>query len=142
MELLARLDGFRLSLVRAEFFRYFFVSLVAFCADYSLFCGALRVLGFGWALSASIGFIFGVVVAYILSVFWVFRFRVYESNYAKEFLGFFLIGVLGLLVTQASLGVGIYEVGLTPEHSRLLAAGITFAFNFIVRKIFLFVRKV
>lgn len=141
MELLTRLDGFRLSLVRAEFFRYFLVSLVAFFADYSLFWSSLRVLGFGWALSASVGFVFGVVVAYILSVFWVFRFRVYESNYAKEFLAFFLIGVFGLLVTQASLWVGIYKAELTPERSRLLAAGITFAFNFIVRKIFLFVRK-
>lgn len=129
-------------IVSGEFARYFLISIVAFIVDYSMFLLGLRVLGLGWALAASLGFVLGVFVSYILSIFWVFRCRRLEDNFAGEFLGFFVVGLLGLLVTQAVLWVGIYKLSISAELARIAAAGATFVFNFVVRKVFLFMRAV
>ncbi|MDF3844738.1 GtrA family protein [Pseudomonas citronellolis] len=135
-------DKLQGSVVSGEFVRYFLASVVAFFADYSLFWICLRVFNLGWALSASFGFILGVFLSYVLSIFWVFRSRRFEDNYAREFLSFFVVGVLGLLLTQAVLWLGIYKLEISAEFARLVAAGSTFVFNFVARKIFLFMRAV
>ena len=51
---------------------------------------------------------------------------------------FSVVGLGGLLVTQLVLWVGIELMGSNPEVSKVSAAGFTFLFNFMVRKLLLF----
>lgn len=122
----------------SEFVRYFFVSLAAFVLDLSLFSVGLRVLHIAWAVSATFGFLGGVLVAYFLSVRFVFRSRKFRNKPATELLTFSTVGLGGLLVTQLVLWVGIELMGSNPEISKVSAAGFTFLFNFMVRKLLLF----
>ena len=124
--------------VKPDLIRYFAASLAALAADLGALSFSLRVLQAGLAWSASIGFVVGAVVAYILSIRWVFRERMLATAPILEFATFVGIGVAGLGITQAVLWLGVTELGLLPELVKLGAAGITFAFNYIARKSLLF----
>lgn len=119
---------------------YFLVSIIALGFDMSVFSLALRFLQASWSMAATAGFLAGVGLAYLLSVRWVFRARTYRRQQRMEVTSFFAIGVMGLLITQLILWLTIEKMDWNPELSRLGAAGVTFVFNFTVRKLILFSR--
>lgn len=123
---------------RHDLSRYFIASLLALAADLATLSACLRLLHVNLAWSATAGFTVGAVVAYVLSIRWVFRQRAFENAPAVEFLSFVAIGIAGLGVTQLVLWVGVTEFDLLPEAVKLAAAGITFAFNYLLRKSLLF----
>ena len=126
------------ALLRRDLSRYFAASLLALAADVGTMSACLRLLHLGLVWSASIGFVAGAVFAYLLSIRWVFRTRAFADAPLLEFLTFVSIGVAGLGLTQFVLWLGVTELGLLPELVKLGAAGITFAFNYVVRKSLLF----
>lgn len=128
-------------LFSGELPRYFAASLVALAVDMTTFSLMLRVVGLAWAGAAVIGFLAGVLVAYWLSIRFVFASRTLARAPQAEFLSFMLIGVAGLGVTQVVLWLGIEWLVITPEISKLAAAGATFMFNFLVRRAALFCKR-
>lgn len=131
MQVLRRLLG-------SDLPRYFLASLLALVADTAVLSACLRVFQLPLAWSATIGFVIGAAVAYLLSIRWVFRQRTLARAPVIEFLSFAGIGIIGLGVTQLVLWVGVAELGLLPEAVKLAAAVITFAFNYLARKALLF----
>lgn len=125
-------------LLASDLPRYFIASLIALAVDTATFSLSLRLLHLPLALAATAGFTLGALIAYLLSIRWVFRQRTLERAPTLEFLTFAAIGILGLGVTQLVLWVGVAELHLLPEAVKLAAAGITFAFNYLVRKALLF----
>lgn len=126
------------ALLRHDVLRYFVASLLALAADLATLSLCLRVLHFGLGWSASIGFGVGALVAYLLSIRWVFRQRAFASAPAVEFLAFVGIGIAGLGLTQVLLWLGVVKLHLLPELVKLAAAVVTFVFNYLVRKTLLF----
>jgi putative flippase GtrA len=122
----------------SEFMRYFAVSLLAFMLDLGAFSASLRIFGLPWAVAATLGFVVGLLVAYVLSVRFVFTNRKLRQAPSVELLTFSLVGVCGLGVTQLVLWFGIERLNANPEVSKFCAAGFTFIFNFVVRKLMLF----
>ncbi len=125
-------------IVRSEFFKYLAVSALALIVDLGVFSYALRSWELSWMLAASIGFICGVVVAYLLSLYFVFNARRIQKKPFVEFTIFVSIGILGLVVTQICLFIGIEWLKINPEVSKLAAAAVTFMTNFLMRKLILF----
>lgn len=123
---------------KKEFLKYFFVSLLGLFIDLLTFSICLRIIYLTWAWSASIAFCLGLISVYCLSIFFVFSKRKIEKNPLIEFIIFFVIGLLGLVITQLCLYSGIELLKINAEISKLIASGFTFLFNYIVRKIFLF----
>ena len=135
------LSSLKLSLnqkTNREFIGYFFISLLALAVDLGSFSFSLRTLDFSWFLSATIGFCAGVLLTYTLSIFFVFSDRKIKNNKIAEFSIFILIGIGGLLVTQLILWIGIEYMNIHPELTKIVAAGFTFLYNFLLRKYFLF----
>lgn len=126
------------ALVRHDLFRYFSASLLALAADLGTLSLCLRVLDFTLGWSASIGFAVGALVAYLLSIRWVFRQRAFAHAPAVEFLAFVGIGIAGLGITQIFLWMGVIKFHLLPELVKLAAAVATFVFNYLARKTLLF----
>lgn len=122
----------------SEFSRYFLVSAIAFIVDFLFFSFGIRLAGLMWPIAAAIGFFFGVLTAYFLSIRFVFSRRKMHDSPFGEFVAFFSVGLAGLGVTQLTLWVGIEWLKFNPEISKILAAGFTFLFNFLVRKLALF----
>ncbi len=125
-------------LVEHTLARYFVASLLALAVDTGTLSACLRLLHLGLAWSATLGFTTGALVAYLLSIHWVFRERAFARAPAVEFLSFVAIGIAGLGITQAVLWLGVTELGWVPELVKLSAAGVTFTFNYIARKSLLF----
>lgn len=127
-----------LMLRNSEFFKYFAVSVVALICDFIAFSVSLRGFEFSWSMAATLGFVVGVTVAYVLSVRFVFLNRNLHKSPVAELLAFSLVGLCGLVVTQLVMWTGIEWLKFNPEVSKLCAAAFTFLFNFVLRKIILF----
>ena len=122
----------------SDLVRYFTASLLALAADLGTLSLCLRGLHFSLGWSASAGFVVGALVAYLLSIRWVFRQRAFADAPAVEFLAFVGIGIAGLGITQVLLWLGVLKLHLLPELVKLAAAVVTFVFNYLVRKTLLF----
>lgn len=124
--------------IAGEFARYFACSALALATDFGLYSLGLH-LGFGYPVAAVGGFVFGLWVAYQLSVRFAFQTRA-VANERVEFMIFAGVGVLGLLLTEALLWVFVSRVALSPMWAKVVTAGFVFVFNFGVRKALLFTR--
>ena len=120
-----------------QLFRYCFVGGFAFLVDYGLLALLTEVFGLHYLLSATLSFIAGLIVNYLLSTYWIFRKSIIDNKWV-EFLAFSVIGIIGLgfntflLYLFTDLGHIHYLV------SKLLTAAIVLLWNFWARKIILF----
>ncbi|WPU55202.1 GtrA family protein [Stenotrophomonas acidaminiphila] len=129
------------ALYRSTLLRYFVASFLALLVDVAVLSLSLRLLHMSLAWAATAGFVVGAVVAYILSIRWVFSERALANTPWVEFLGFVGIGVVGLGVTQFVLWLGTAGLGIMPELVKLAAAAASFLFNYLARRSLLFIAR-
>jgi len=119
-----------------EFVKYFATSGAALGVDAGLLAlGSAG--GLPYPAGAAIGFVAGLVVAYVLSTRWVFEARSVKNGWA-EFGVFATIGVAGLALTELILWVAIDRLGWHLSVAKVCSAGLVFLFNFGARKALLF----
>ena len=122
-----------------ETVRYLIVSALALIADYGLLVGLTQFAGLHYLVSAAIGFLCGLVLTYFLSVKFVFRVR-RLTNPKHEFLIFAGIGLCGLAMNEMVMGLLVGGLGLGFAFAKLPTAGVSFLFNFGMRRALLFTR--
>ena len=120
-----------------EFIRYGFASAIALIVDGVLLWLLTEFLGFSYLLSGAISFTAGLIVVYLLSVFWVFERRIVRSR-AAEFAIFALIGLVGLAVNEAILYLFTSLFGVYYLISKIASVIVVFSWNFAARKWILF----
>ncbi len=129
-----------------QFFRYIFVGGFATIVDWGISALLFYVIfGQRYPVAAnSLSFAAGLIVNYLLSTFWIFRESKVKSKIA-EFMGFALIGLVGLLITA---GITLLFKHLLIETTsayqiiaKITATAVSFLWNFGARKIFLFSGK-
>ena len=123
-----------------QLFRYLFVGGAAFLVDYGLLVLLTEVFGLHYLVSATISFIAGLIVNYLLSTSWIFRKSKMENKWA-EFLIFSIIGVVGLLLNNLLLYLFTDLAHIHYMISKLITTAIVMLWNFGVRKIILFNKK-
>ena len=120
-----------------EFFRYFFVAVVALSTDFILLFVLTHFLNVHYLLSAVISYLAGMFVNYMLSIVWVFgKRRVKDPR--KEFIIFVTIGIIGLGVNEFLMWLFTDLLLLYYMVSRIISAGIGYVWKYIARKIILF----
>lgn len=123
-----------------EFVGYGVVSAVALGVDVGLLMLLYQELHLQYIVAATISFTCGAVVAYLLSVRFVFKYHRLR-NRGSEFTSFVLLGVAGLIV-NALVIAGLKELaGTTVLVAKIGAAGCTLCVNFLLRRQFLFAPK-
>lgn len=120
-----------------EVLAYGAASVVAFACDFGTLAFLVQVAGWHYLPAATAAFLVGAVVAYVLSVTYVFRFR-RISDRRVEFAGFAAIGAVGLAVNAGAMFAGVEWLGLHYLAAKMLAGGFTFALNYIARRLALF----
>jgi putative flippase GtrA len=120
-----------------ELLRYGMVSIAALAVDFC--CLLLLAQSVHYLLAASISFTLGGVVAYLLSVKFVFEQR-RVSRASTELGAFIALGLVGLAVNAAIIAMAVDSLGLSLAFSKIMAAGATFTCNFALRKWLLFTR--
>ena len=123
-----------------QLFRYTIVGGFAFIIDYSLLYFLTESFEIYYLISATISFIVGLVVNYILSILWIFKTSKYNSR-SLEFIIFGIIGVAGLGLNALLLYIATDILHIYYMISKLLVACIIMLWNFICRKLILFTTK-
>ena len=127
----------RLLSVFNESWKYFLVSAASLALDLVVYWTLIRVLGVHYLIANIVSVGSGLVLNYVLSIAFVFKQRRLRNRRA-EFIGFVLIGLAGLAVNEwlVALFVGMLGFGVVP--GKVAAAGGSFVFNFVARKLLLF----
>ena len=112
-------------------------SVAALATDMGLLALLVSQLHVHYLVAATLSFIAGGAVLYLLSVTLVFRFR-RVANRAAELSAFIGLGIAGLIVNTAVIYVAVDRAHLHFMVGKLLASGCTFGANFLLRRHFLF----
>jgi putative flippase GtrA len=109
----------------------------ALCVDTSVLYVLASLGRWHYLLAASVAFVTGSVVAWVLSVRFVFQYRRYRSP-AREFAYFAMIGAVGLVLNALVIAAVVESIGLHYLVGKACAAAVTFGFNYSLRKMLLF----
>lgn len=120
-----------------QLFRYGFVGGFAFIVDYGTLYVLTEFFGVHYLLSATIAFLFGLVVNYLLSIAWVFDSHKSESRWT-EFMVFAIIGIVGLGLNALIMYLFTDVICIHYLVSKLVSTVMVFFWNFFARKIILF----
>lgn len=126
--------------VAKEAMKYAAISACAFVIDIAVLFLLVRYLTWWYVAAATASFLVGLLVAYLLSVTRVFKYRRLEDP-RVEFASFAGIGVIGVAINAAVISFGIKILGAHYLVAKCGAAGFTFVWNFTARRQFLFVRR-
>ena len=113
---------------------------LGFWADFAVLASLTEIAGLYYLLSAGIGFTAGVSLTYVLSVFWIFRYRRLRSRIA-EFAAFCLIAVIGAGLMLAAIWFLTEIAHLHYLISKIVSSLLVFMLNFTLRRTFLFRRR-
>ncbi len=122
---------------RIEFFRSLITGGIAFIVDATILVFLTEFTGFHYLIGATIGFIGGVTVNYLLSIHWVFKHRAIK-NRSHEFAIFAGIGTIGLFLNDLIMFIATEWGGMHYFLSKIIATLAVFVYNFISRKRMLF----
>jgi putative flippase GtrA len=119
---------------------YALVSAVALGADVALLAALVEGLHADPVVAATASFLAGAVIAYALSVRFVFDHHRLRDR-RVEFLGFVALGLIGALVNGAVMFVAVDLLGFRYLAAKCVAALFSFCCNFIARRQLLFVQR-
>ncbi|MEG2573339.1 MAG: GtrA family protein, partial [Bacteroides sp.] len=123
--------------VLLQLIRYTFVGGIAFIVDFTLLFLLTEYANFHYLLSASISFISGLVVNYMISIRWVFI-HSKIANKKIEFISYATIGLIGLCFTELLMWTFTDSIGFNYMFSKLITTILVYLWNFSVRKYLLF----
>lgn len=123
--------------VGRQLFRYALVGGVAFAADYGTLWALTEYAGLYHLISAAVAFVVGLVVNYLLSIWWVFTVSRFDKAWF-EFAVFAIIGIIGLGLNEAIIYVGTDVMDLHYMLSKVISTGLVFFWNFFARRTLLF----
>jgi putative flippase GtrA len=125
--------------IARELLGYGLASAAALAADTSVLLALVTLAGWHYLAASVVAFICGGVVAYVLSVRFVFKRHRVQSR-PWELGAFLALGVVGVGINSIVLFVGIERAGMNLLATKLCAALCTFAANFVLRRQLLFVQ--
>jgi putative flippase GtrA len=123
-----------------EALRYSAVSALGFIVDVAILWILVHYFSWGYLWAATTSFIAGLVVGYVLSVTFVFRYRRLKDQ-RLEFASFAAIGAIGVAINAAAMSIGVKYLGLHYLVAKCGSAVFTFLWNYLARRQFLFLQR-
>jgi len=117
--------------------RYLAVGGVAAGIDIGIFVIFAKMLGLNYLLVAATGFVLATCVNYVLSVRFAFTSGI-RFGRSMEIALVYLVSLVGLVINQGVLYVGIELIGVEMVLCKLIATGLVFVWNYGVRSRFVF----
>ena len=131
-------------LVVCEFLRYAVVGGVAFLADFGTLVIVqellLKEIRYGVYIAIVFGFMAGLIVNYVLSLWFVFTQNKDKGKGRTfgAFIVFGIIGVLGLAFTELGMWIGVELFRWNYMAVKVLVTGVVLAWNYLGRKLLIF----
>lgn len=121
-----------------QLFRYLFVGGIATVVDWGVLFGLTELFNVHKMVSAVFGFVAGLSTNYLLSKLLVFRANEARTNGMLEFLGYAVIGLTGLGITELILLLGNSFPTVHYMAFKAVATVVVLAWNYLARKIVLY----
>ena len=119
-----------------QIFKFLIVGGTATILDWVLYFILYNYIKINPLIANIISFSISTLYNYYSSVKWVFDVNKDKSK-NKMFVEFVLFSVIGLLLTELLLWIGIDILGLNAMIIKIIATAIVMVFNFVTRKMFL-----
>lgn len=119
-----------------QIFKFGIVGGIATIIDIAVYYVLVTFLNINPLLGNILSFSVSVIYNYTASVKWVFHVNEAKSK-KKMFVEFMVFSIIGLLLTELLLWVGIDILGQNKMLVKIVATAIVMVFNFITRKLFL-----
>lgn len=120
-----------------QFIKYFFASGIALFVDVSILFILTEYFNIYYVVSATISFLAGIAITYILSKFYIFT-KTKIHNKINEFTVFLVIGITGLILNNIFLYVFTEYLGIYYMLSKFFVIIITYLWNYFARKKLIF----
>lgn len=116
-----------------QLIKYVVASVVALAADLlALFVG-VHAFHMPALVGGAFGYLVGAVASYLIAVNWVFMHRIYGGSALLEAAIYLALGMIGLVVTEMILWVGVDVMALSLVFSKGVAIGCSFTANYFAR---------
>jgi putative flippase GtrA len=116
-----------------QFIKYFGAALVGYAVDFSTLIICKEILHLHYLISATAGFILGLLVVYIVSNRYVFGESKLKSK-SQEFLLFALVGLVGLGILNLIMWGLTSGMHINYLVSKILATIVVYGWNFFARR--------
>ncbi|MGE0767389.1 MAG: GtrA family protein [Hyphomicrobiaceae bacterium] len=116
-----------------EFARYAGASGVALAIDTGLFLVLIAISECPATLAATIGYLTGVAVHYVLSVRYIFAAERTGKSHRRLIAEFLATGLLGLLLTVIVIRLTVDVGGLPPLLGKIVSSGTAFLAVYVAR---------
>jgi putative flippase GtrA len=117
--------------------KYAAASAIALAVDYCVLLALTHYAGWHYLWANTVSFLSGAIVAYLLSVQFVFKAHRLHSRRLEIFV-FVVIGVVGYGVSQLVLFITVGKLGFDLVVAKGAAACCSFVANFLLRRQLLF----
>lgn len=121
-----------------QFFRYLFVGGIATVVDWGVLFALTELLDLYHLISAIFAFVAGLATNYLLSKLLVFSANEVRTNALMEFLGYALIGLIGLGVTELIMFLFTDRMSFHYMISKAIATAVVLMWNYLARKLLLY----
>lgn len=121
-----------------QFFRYLFVGGIATVVDWGVLFALTELLQLHHLISAIFAFAAGLATNFLLSKLLVFRANEARTNALGEFLGYALIGIIGLGITELIMYLFTDGLSLYYMLSKAIATVVVLVWNYVARKLLLY----
>lgn len=119
-----------------QLFKFGIVGTVCFGVDFVVLYVLKEFAGFHVLLAAAISFTVSVILNYILSIYFVFDVDK-KKNQKRNFILFVIFSVIGLVLTELLMKIGIDFFHINYMLVKILATAIVMVYNFVTRKLFI-----
>lgn len=133
--MIRKIKDFIHSKLFVQLFRFGVVGGLAFLIDSGVLFLLTEYLGVYYLISSVISFVVSLIFNYILSIFWVFDVK--RKQTIKEIVIFVVLSVIGLLVNQAVMYLGVDIFSIHYMLCKIISTLIVMIYNFVTRKIFI-----
>ena len=123
--------------VPVGFYKYIGVGSIAAFIDISIFTVFAKLLGFNYLIVALVSFTIATLVNYILSIKYVFKSGVRYSK-GTEIFAVYTVSLIGLVINEIILYALIDLLLVEMIFSKIVATGIVFSWNYLIRKNYIF----
>jgi dolichyl-phosphate beta-glucosyltransferase len=114
------------------FLRYAVVGVSGTALDVGSLYVFVDLLHIPVLVAAAMSFVLAVINNFILNKYWTFRNN--DRNFRKQIIKFFIVSIVGLALTEISMVILVYFLGIWYIASKLITSVIVLTWNFLANK--------
>ena len=119
-----------------QLFKFSIVGVICFIVDFAVLYVLKEFVHLHVLLAAGISFSVSVILNYILSIYFVFDVD-RQKNKKRNFILFVVFSVIGLVLTELLMKLGIDVLNVNYMLVKVGATVIVMVYNFVTRKLFI-----